>query len=117
MFGAGLSGGAQLCPILSHPDPLVGPALAAHAPTYIGGIGAVLEVVPPVAVRAASQALSTTRRQFWSIPIPGHVSVQALEVSSGMVERRRSHRGVAGAARWVAELALYPGPSQRRERL
>jgi hypothetical protein len=47
MFGAGLSGGAQLCPILSHPDPLVGPALAAHAPTYIGGIGAVLEVVPP----------------------------------------------------------------------
>ena len=43
-------------PAPTHPDPLVLPALAAHAPPHICGVRAVLEVVAAVVVKAASSA-------------------------------------------------------------
>jgi hypothetical protein len=41
----------------SHPDPLMFPALTAHAPTYIGGVRTVFQIVPAVCRERSLQLL------------------------------------------------------------
>ena len=94
---------------------LVLPALAADKAVDVRGIGAMLEVVSRVAVRAASSFSD----QSWSVLVSPHTW---LEVRPGHGARpgraglRKSRPGAVAASRQVAAsaLGLVRGPSKRR---
>jgi len=96
-----------LPPVAGHPDPLMLPAIAAHTTSHVCGGSARLKVVPTGCRHGGIQRCRPLVVSFGQSPYLVRCQSELL-MSSGMVDRRRSHRGVAGAAQWVAELCALP---------
>jgi hypothetical protein len=99
VFDAGLSGGVQQLPILSHPDALVLAALPAHATLDVGRVRAVLQVV---AARSCQGFLEHCRPFLVGFGEPPDLIWRQLQVE------KRGAEGLPGVDR-VEELLPYVG--------